>query len=348
MKVRKQGNDYELEVWMKEILQRSGRKRIDLVITLPTKESFIYRTVFEDIKVFLSESQLASVKPLPIPTYCKTEKVENLSKDRIFMLEDMRGVGYIRNSTQCKDGLDYEHSILALATLARFHACSFCYKKSKKMNMAALYPKVTTEPPRVDISVEVLSEVEEIFLKSSGYAKFSKTFLEAIKGENINSKTSIFDMFCHGHLSAENLRFKYKKQMDSKTCCIDAILVGFSECCYTSCVIDLLQLIFGGINADIRQTFLGDFVCSVYYDNFAKNVNSINKNIQMFTKKQFIKEFTDKIMYGFLFSLQCMLDANLEVKGVLINKHRPKFLALVRDIVQFKVNAKATLASNTI
>ena len=46
------------------------------------------------------------------------------------------------------------------------------------------------------------------------------------------------------------------------------------------------------INVDIRQTFVGDFVCSDY---FSKNVNSINKNILMFTKKQFIKDFTNNI-----------------------------------------------------
>ena len=125
-----------------------------------------------------------------------------------------------------------------------------------------------------------------------------------------------------------------------------------SNCHYGSCVLDLLQLIFTSISIDVRQNFLADLVCSVYYDSFAKTVGGINGNIPIFSKKQFIKEFDSKIMYGFVFSLDILSnsylrgldsDPNEEISEAKCDKFEMYFLALVRDILQFKVNAKATL-----
>ena len=72
----------------------------------------------------------------------------------------------------------------------------------------------------------------------------------------------------------------------------------------------------------------------------------------MFSKKQLIKEFDSKIMYGFVFSLDILSntylrgldsDPNEEISEAKCDKFKMYFLALVRDILQFKVNAKATL-----
>ena len=49
----------------------------------------------------------------------------------------------------------------------------------------------------------------------------------------------------------------------------------------------------------MRQSFIADFICSVYYDNFAKTVAAINPSIGIFSKKEFIKEVANKITYGF-------------------------------------------------
>ena len=87
-----------------------------------------------------------------------------------------------------------------------------------------------------------------------------------------------------------------------------------------------------------------DFVCSVYYDSFVKTVSRINKNIPVFSKKSFIKEFDRNIMYGFLFSLK-LHSTNYE-------KHKEKdkspsykrnILEILRDVIQFKLNTRATL-----
>ena len=67
---------------------------------------------------------------------------------------------------------------------------------------------------------------------------------------------------------------------------------------------DLYQFIFTSIDIDIRSRFIADFVCSVYYDSFAKTIANINSNIQMFSMGDFIKEFNDKIFLGFVFAAE--------------------------------------------
>ena len=58
---------------------------------------------------------------------------------------------------------------------------------------------------------------------------------------------------------------------------------------------DLYQFLFTGIDIEVRTRFMADFVCSVYYDNFAKTVATINTNVSMFSLAEFIREFNDKI-----------------------------------------------------
>merc|ERR1712130_929435 len=92
--------------------------------------------------------------------------------------------------------------------------------------------------------------------------------------------------------------FKYKSNLESRLSCCDVVFQDLSRGHYGSCVMDLYQFIFTSIDIDIRSRFIADFVCSVYYDSFAKTIANINSNIQMFSMGDFIKEFNDKIFLG--------------------------------------------------
>ena len=85
---------------------------------------------------------------------------------------------------------------------------------------------------------------------------------------------------------------------------------------------------------------MADFICSVYYDNFAKNVQVLSPAIAMFTKKDFICEVSSKILFGFLISvntLQRRTDSNED------KNFRSTIALSVRDIVQFRLNADVTV-----
>ena len=110
----------------------------------------------------------------------------------------------------------------------------------------------------------------------------------------------------------------------------------------------------GGSSASVvfsvRHNFKADLVCSVYYDNFAKTVSSINGNIAIFSKKDFIKEFDEKIIYGFLFSLDIDTffyeedqDISDDEAAAMYEKHEKDVFALVTDILRFKMKTEATM-----
>lgn len=130
----------------------------------------------------------------------------------------------------------------------------------------------------------------------------------------------MFGVLCHGNFCRENLLFKYKSNLESRLSCSDVCFQDLSRAHYgyhivillsqsykslpRSCVLDLYQFIFTSIDLDVRKRSLADFVFSVYYDSFAKTVGNINNNINMFSLNDFIKEFKDKIFYGFAFAAE--------------------------------------------
>ena len=87
---------------------------------------------------------------------------------------------------------------------------------------------------------------------------------------------------------------------------------------------------------------MADFICSVYYDNFAKTVFSINSSINMFTKKEFIKEVAGKMPYGFLITANNL--ARTSSRPLVDNRlAKSTLISAARDIVQFKINAEVTI-----
>ena len=84
---------------------------------------------------------------------------------------------------------------------------------------------------------------------------------------------------------------------------------------------------------------MADFICSVYYDNFAKTVVNLGCESIMFSKKEFIREISSKMTFGFLVTVQKfekVVESNIEGARNLIRNS-------VQDIVQFKLNAHATI-----
>ena len=104
---------------------------------------------------------------------------------------------------------------------------------------------------------------------------------------------------------------------------------------------DLLQFLFTSVDQDVRQSFIADFICSVYYDNFAKTVASLSPVLPMFTKKEFIREVADKMVWGFLVTAKS-LETLWRTEGSGRNL-KSALVATIRDIVQFKLNAEVTI-----
>ena len=57
---------------------------------------------------------------------------------KVFILESVRHLGF-KDDIAEGEGLDYEHSIMAVSHLARFHAASYCYRKQENISLQEKY-----------------------------------------------------------------------------------------------------------------------------------------------------------------------------------------------------------------
>ena len=188
-----------------------------------------------------------------------------------------------------------------------------------------------------------------ILQSSQDYEQYYKIFMDAVEGTNhqFGQNLEQFGVLCHGNLALENILLKYEFDHFNRLSCNQLVFTNLSHCFFGSCVLDLLQIIFTVLDVSVRESFLADLVCSVYYDSFAKSVTKINSDIKIFTRKDFIKEFDQNIMYGFLLSLNLSSNTHQEaldrekVTSATFVKHKAFVLDLVRDIIQFKIIAKS-------
>ena len=344
-------------------MKNTGRRRVDLTIRLVDNEEEdrewqIYATILEDIKIYLGERGYmeAGLQQVPAHVKCfndaetKGKEEDSNNTPKIFMIENKMHLGFKKDMMINKDGLDYEHCVIVIAALANFHATSYCFRKQGKVNMARKYKVLRQGLAFPNISGEALQRVEQVFKAHPQYSKFSRLFLDVGNdGQFIsNSNLESFGVLSHGMFCRHNLLFKYKSNQDFIFSCCSVLFQDLSNCHYGSCVFDLLQFIFTSVDSNVRRNFMPDFVCSVYYDSFAKTVQNINSNIVMFSKRSFIREFDKSIMYGFHFSVvsfSSLSDVeNDKVKDKEADDKNEKYiLALIRDVLDFKMCAQATL-----
>ena len=357
-RMSEEAQDYDLQVWLKSSAWES-KKRLDLTARLGKEgekdcERNIYKTILQDVTGYILHKDMPASQFLPFPKYfkvCKDEEGdENSSNNNMFLVENPKQMGFSPCTNKLsQEGLDYEQSVLVTLNLARFHAAVYCFIRENKLDMLEEYPAVNREVSFPRISNEAIVRLEVIFQSDSDYSKYSKIFIDAAKGINqqFGQNLEQFGVLCHGNLLIENILLKYEFEPSNRLSCTQLVLNDLSNGFYGSCVLDLLQLIFTATDVTVRENFMADLVCSVYYDSFAKSVAKLNSDIHLFSKKEFIKEFDLNIMYGFLLSLKLCSSNHQEaldrekVTSATYGKHKALVLALVRDVIQFKINAKS-------
>ena len=272
------------------------------------------------------------------------------------MLENKAYLGFKRDLMPNKDGLDYEHSVIVIAALAKFHATSYCFRRQNHIDMVKKYPVLRDGLAISIVSEDTMETLDKVFReRRPQFDTFSKLFF-LHKNKDCQQLVSDLDRFgvlSHGQFCRENLLFKYKSNQDAILSCSDVVFQDLSNCHFGSCVIDLLQFVLTSVDAPIRRSFMADFVCSVYYDNFAKTVSSINSKIDMFSKKEFIKEFNNLIVYGFYFAAEIhtkLFKDALEglkdeaCKDEIQLQYENNIILLLEDVVQFIKSAKVTVS----
>ena len=150
------------------------------------KECSVYKSIIEEVRAYLATKQDVNRKYLPVPDafVCHNSDDNQDNCSDFFMIEDMRNLGY--RSDVLADtgrGLDYEHSIVAIAALARFHAASYCWRRETGADLKNASSLLRDEKlPAAAASDDFLREIGEI-LESSGFEKYSGQFLCAARGD---------------------------------------------------------------------------------------------------------------------------------------------------------------------
>ena len=77
-------------------------------------------------------------------------------KKSLLLLEDVKHLGFKEVTQQFPEGFDYEHSVLVISALARFHAASYCFRKSARYNWNEKYPSILSETEVPKLSSETV------------------------------------------------------------------------------------------------------------------------------------------------------------------------------------------------
>ncbi len=245
----------------------------------------------------------------------------------MLVLQDLFTAGYHSAQQERLDesGLDFNHSIMAISRLARFHAVSYAMRKEKDVDFLNEYPFLRDDPVYRADTVDMFAKTQtsiatrlfSIFQHSSKDLRdFSNFFLDAVRRLHaiqtgfVSAPSDKFGVLCHGDLWRQNVLFFYGSSLECQTDCVDVRFEDLHRVRYASCVTDLLYFLFTTVDFDVRRDHMMDFL-AVYHDHFAKTVAKLSKHVEIFSREELFKEFKSHLMFGFLEGI-CLFSAVYE------------------------------------
>ena len=167
-KTEGEAEEYQVEIIYKS---QNTRRRLDLNVRIMQNqdedgEFYVHKTIIQvklnisesrgikkiklsqDLKMYLSRKSKCPQFLLPLLEHldCSNIKdefneeedveVSNVEDDisKLFIVENLGHKGY-KDDILDLEGLDYEHSIMAISYLAKFHATSYCYRKDEDCSL---------------------------------------------------------------------------------------------------------------------------------------------------------------------------------------------------------------------
>ena len=333
----KDGKDFkevhELSVKMTRIF---GKTKLDLLLKLVEQEnteSLIYESIIEKLIKYLKEKYGVTnpCRFLPIPEYVTTLKGSDnpeYTNFKMIITKNVKCSGYLR--FQDGTNLDYEHSTVALASLARFHAISYCYQKEKNGDLE-VHKKVLENSSLLEATRE---NIFQMFKKHPEFHLYAHLFLGQEDVVDLQEHVDTFNVLCHGPYFETSLMFKYALEDEEERPC-DSIFHNLGNCYRGSIIPDLLIFLFSCVNHNIRKNFLLQFITTVYYDTFKSAVNHINKDIFVFTKIEFFTEVKRLAVSCGLSALEMKLQVQEKLeRRKSISSDQETVLATFRDVLK--------------
>jgi len=155
----------------------------------------------------------------------------------VLVLQDLFTAGYHPATQERMDegGLDFNHSIMAVSRLARFHAVSYALRRERGRDLRLDYPFLQEDPVYREDTRETFAKVQTSVATRlfnilqhapSDVKNFSSFFLDSVrKMHQLQSEalapSDDFDVLCHGDLWRQNVLFFYGSSLECQTDCVD-------------------------------------------------------------------------------------------------------------------------------
>ncbi|XP_075228396.1 uncharacterized protein LOC142328471 [Lycorma delicatula] len=202
-------------------------------------------------------------------------------KDNAIILEDLKNKGYVMAERMKQ--LNLEESKVALSSLAKFHAAS--------VKLYEIEPNVIKKVAKELLFNEEIKETMFPFIKIAFKSAVEalenqpelRKYIQKINhyGENvwnvlaelIKPKEGDFNVLNHGDFWTNNMMLKYVNNEP-----VNAILIDFQMCRYTSLAFDLIYFMISSVQEDIR-TKQYDKLLDIYLEK-------LNQNLEIFGSKK--------------------------------------------------------------
>ena len=338
-------------VMYEAIIQLEDNKdhKLHYVVVKTMPDSAVLRKIMNSSDQFFNESKAYSdIIPLLLET-CAPSSGGNLNVERpsrnlsaaydlfpkcycvsvdsgseMIVLQNLRILGYRIGGDKLML-MDYEHIVVALEGLARFHALSY---SAKKKNFQSFKERVVTQirDARRFVKKQTASDaLAGMYQKTIGHLtmllfdKFNEKQredwglctekLERIRHRIENCPELIRELlvpeeplavWCHGDFNRNNIMFRYDS--NNKPC--DVKFIDFQTPFYASPAIDLSFFLFTNTSPELWATRWNDMF-SVYHrtllDALSEFLNCSQDTLQPeFSREAFECQFSKYLLYGFL------------------------------------------------
>lgn len=191
---------------------------------------------------------------------------------KAIVLEDLKDQGF-EMADRLKQ-LDFNHCLVCMRTVAKFHAASIAVIKNKpefieKLGKHPIYDRENAASEMIKNSACMFTKAVKTWDGFEDFEEKSRRVLETIRDDVCDvavPRKDILNVLNHGDLWLNNMMFKY----DSDGNIVDFRLVDFQQSFYGTPVMDLLYFLFSSANQEVRENRLDEL-----FSAYLETLNSV-------------------------------------------------------------------------
>uniref|UniRef100_T1HHK6 CHK domain-containing protein n=5 Tax=Rhodnius TaxID=13248 RepID=T1HHK6_RHOPR len=296
------------------VVLNSGKESVDSVIIkeLPhlkySRETWIKTGIFPiEISVYRDilpamESVMAEVQDFTEPLWPKC--IDFTANEKI-ILEDLTKYGY--KMVKRKQALNWDHCVLVMKSLAKFHAISVIVHEKRLINLNIfgehIYQRKTAQSILNGLIKDYFRKLTLTMEKSWGTewarviqrlrTEFAPNVMSLLSNlMKLNEKR--FNVLCHGDCWINNMMFKYS--IDHSTP-ISLKFVDFQNTFYNSPAFDLRLFLATSPNLEVRYSSY-DRLIEIYYNALVKELSDYEYRGSVITLNKLKEEYERVDLYG--------------------------------------------------